>query len=1031
MKLEKIEDLDSLQREILKGEDPNKVKVRICMTGCRAYGAGEIREAFLSEIKEKGLEEKVDIISTGCHGFCARAPVIVIDPYDIFYQQLTPDDVPEIVSETLLKGEVVERLLFRDPRDGRVYVKSGEVPFYREQTKWVLRNCGKIDPTDIRQYIARGGYSSLAKVLSGMKPEEVIEEVKRSGLRGRGGAGFPTGRKWEFTRLAKGHPKYIICNADEGDPGAFMDRAVLEGDPHSVIEGMLIGAYAIGAQEGYIYVRAEYPIAVEHLQIAIEQAEELGLLGENILGTDFSFRIKMKKGAGAFVCGEETALIASIEGRRGMPRPRPPFPAQSGLWGKPTNINNVETWANIPIIIEKGADEYSKIGTERSKGTKIFALAGKVNNTGLVEVPIGTPLRKVIFDIGGGVPEGRRFKAVQIGGPSGGCIPERHLDLPIDYESLTEAGAIMGSGGMVVMDDATCMVDVARFFMDFIQSESCGKCVPCRIGTKRMLEILERITKGEGREGDVELLEELAWTIKDSALCGLGQTAPNPILSTIRYFRDEYEAHIKEKRCPACACEALFDSPCQHACPAGIDVPGYVSLIAEGDYKGALSVIMERIPFPGVCGRVCHQPCELKCRRSEVDAPVAIKALKRFAADQAWDEYRRELIEKVRKIERREKKVAVIGSGPAGLSAAYHLVRKGYPVTMFESAPVPGGMLSLGIPGYRLPKDIVQREIQLIRDLGVEIRTETPVGEDISLDQIKREFDAVFIAVGAQGSVGLGIPGEDLEGVLSGLELLKKVNLGEKVKLGEKVAVIGGGNVAIDAARVAVRLGASQVQILYRRTRSEMPAIESEIEEAEKEGVRIEYLTSPRRILGGEKVKGLECIRMELGEYDETGRRRPIPVEGSEFRIDLDQVILAIGQRAELPFIEGELNVDPITLATQIQGVFAGGDVATGPATVIEAIAAGERAAISIDRYLRGQDLMEGRLEIRKKFIPPEELEREIEPSERGRHVISSLPVKERIRGFQEVERALSESDAREEAKRCLRCDLEQRRGSG
>ncbi|RKY05675.1 NADH-quinone oxidoreductase subunit NuoF [Candidatus Poribacteria bacterium] len=1026
MRLERIEDLEAYRQEILKSIDPNKVRVRICMTGCRAYGAGEIMEAFKAEVRDKGLEEKVEIIPTGCHGFCARAPVVVIDPYDIFYQQLKPEDVPEIVSKTLMKGEVVERLLFRDPRDGKVYVKTSEVPFYREQMKLVLRNCGVIDPTDIRQYIARGGYSALAKVLTSMTPEQVIEEVKASGLRGRGGAGFPTGRKWELTRMAEGEPKYIICNADEGDPGAFMDRAVLEGDPHSVIEGMLIGAYAIGAEEGYIYVRAEYPIAVEHLQIAIKQAEELGLLGENILGTGFSFRIKIKKGAGAFVCGEETALIASIEGRRGMPRPRPPFPAQSGLWGKPTCINNVETWANIPIIIEKGAAEYSKIGTERSKGTKIFALAGKVNNTGLVEVPIGTPLRKVIFDIGGGVPKGRKFKAVQIGGPSGGCIPEEYLDLPIDYESLTQAGAIMGSGGMIVLDDSTCMVDVARYFMDFIQSESCGKCVPCRIGTRRMLEILERITKGEGEEGDIELLEELATVVKDTSLCGLGQTAPNPVLSTIRYFRDEYEAHIKEKLCYACSCEALFDSPCQHACPAKIDIPGYISAIADGNFKEAVLIMLERIPLPGVCGRVCHHPCESRCRRGEVDEPVAIKALKRFAADLAFEEAKEELLRRARKVKRKGKRVAVVGSGPAGLTAAYHLARKGYDVTIFEAAPVPGGMLAFGIPEYRLPKDVLKREISLIEALGVEIRTNCYVD---NLDELKRKgYEAIFIGVGAQGSRRLGIPGEELEGVTPGLDFLKKLNLDGGMKLDGKVVVIGGGNVAVDAARSALRLGASEVSIVYRRSKEEMPAIESEVEEAEREGVKIVYLASPKRIVGDGKVKAVECLRMRLGSYDESGRRRPIPIEGSEFLIEADHVIVAIGQRVILPFME-ELKVDKLTLETQIPGVFAGGDVVTGPATVIEAMASGIRAAESIDRYLRGVDLREGRFKIRKKFIPPEELEMEVRPLERGRHIVPVVPPEKRIKDFREIELRYDERDAVEEARRCLRCDLEQRRG--
>ncbi|TET28029.1 NADH-quinone oxidoreductase subunit F, partial [Candidatus Aerophobetes bacterium] len=582
-KIRTPDELESFRQSILEKIDPNKTCVTVCGgTGCSAWGSAEVREAFTQEIKRRGLEEKVDIKMTGCHGFCERGPVTVILPKEIFYQQITKEDVPEIVSKTLIKGEIIERLLYIDPATGKKIVFEPEVPFYKKQMRIVFRHNGRIDPTEISEYIARDGYLALSKVLTTMSREQVIETVEKSGLRGRGGAGFPTGRKWRLVRAAAGDTKYLVCNADEGDPGAFMDRSVLEGNPHSVLEGMLIAAYAMGAKEGYVYVRAEYPVAVKHLKIAIGQAESSGLLAENILGTDFSFQVKIKQGAGAFVCGEETALIASVEGRRGMPRPRPPFPAQSGLWERPTCINNVETLANVPFIILKGAEEYARVGTEKSKGTKIFALAGKVNNTGLVEVPMGTSLRKVIFDIGGGVPRGRKFKAVQIGGPSGGCIPERYLDLPIDYESLKQVGAIMGSGGMIVMDDNTCMVDIARFFLEFVQNESCGRCVPCRVGTKRMLEILTRITEGEGVREDLKLLKELGRIVKDTALCGLGQTAPNPVLSTLEYFYHEYLAHIEEKKCPACSCEALFISPCQHACPLGIDIPGYINLVAQG-----------------------------------------------------------------------------------------------------------------------------------------------------------------------------------------------------------------------------------------------------------------------------------------------------------------------------------------------------------------------------------------------------------------------------------------------------------------
>ena len=491
------------------------------------------------------------VVETGCHGMCEMGPVVVIYPEGAFYCRVTPEDVAEIVEEHLYKGRIVTRLLYTVPEDMEKVPYYRDIPFYSKQHRVVLSNCGYIDPEKIEEYIARDGYMALGKALYEMTPEQVLEEVKKSGLRGRGGAGFPTGLKWEFARKATGDKKYIVCNADEGDPGAFMDRSTLEGDPHSVIEGMAIGAYAIGADEGYIYCRAEYPLAIKRLRIAMAQAEEMGLLGDNIMGTNFSFHLHLKEGAGAFVCGEETGLMASIEGRRGMPRPRPPFPAQQGLWGKPTNINNVETWANVPRIILNGADWFSSMGTEKSKGTKIFALTGKITNTGLIEVPMGITIREIIYELGGGLLNGKEFKAVQIGGPSGGCLTKEHLDLPIDYESLTGAGAIMGSGGLVVMDEDTCMVDVSKFFLEFTQRESCGKCVPCREGTKQMLLMLQKICDGEGTLEDLDKLEKLAYVVKETSLCGLGQTAPNPVITTIRYFRDEYLAHIEEKRCPA------------------------------------------------------------------------------------------------------------------------------------------------------------------------------------------------------------------------------------------------------------------------------------------------------------------------------------------------------------------------------------------------------------------------------------------------------------------------------------------------
>ena len=526
-------------------------------TACVASNSVKLQEAFQKALEDNGLSAAVKLIQTGCHGFCENGPIVTIYPENTFYVHVKAGDAKDIVEQHIMKGEVVESLLYMDPVTETRVQTNDEVPFYKKQVRRVLARCGLVDPENINEYIAMDGYQGLAKALT-MEPQAVIDEVVASGLRGRGGAGFPTGKKWQFCRNAPGDKKYIICNADEGDPGAFMDRSVLEGDPHSVLEGMCIGGYAIGADEAYIYCRAEYPLAIHRLEVAIKQAEEIGLLGNNILGSGFNFKIHIKKGAGAFVCGEETALIASIEGRRGTPSPRPPFPANSGLWGKPTNNNNVETWANVASIIRNGASWFNSIGTKTSPGTKVFALTGKINNTGLAEVPMGIPMREIIFEIGGGIPHGKAFKAVQIGGPSGGCLPEAMLDTPVDFDSLSGIGAMMGSGGLVVMDETTCMVDVAKFFVTFTQAESCGKCAPCREGTKRMLEILVRITKGQGTRRDFDLLQDLANNIKLSALCGLGQTAPNPVLSTIHYFGDEYKAHIENKECPAGVCADLL-----------------------------------------------------------------------------------------------------------------------------------------------------------------------------------------------------------------------------------------------------------------------------------------------------------------------------------------------------------------------------------------------------------------------------------------------------------------------------------------
>ena len=1016
IRLASREELESLRANLLARPAP-EATIRVCATGCRALGALAVCEALESEIKRRGAHDRARVVRTGCHGLCAGAVAVAIDPQGILYQGVAAEDAAEIVDQTILAGRVVERLCYS--KDGQAVPLQKDVPFYRHQTRLVLRNCGVIDPTRLEDAIARGAYAAAARALCELSPEAVIGEVLTSGLRGRGGAGFPTGRKWQFARAMPGDEKYIVCNADEGDPGAFMDRALLEGDPHLVIEGMIIGAYAIGSAKGYIYVRAEYPIAIEHTELALQQAREAGLLGENILGSGFSFDIEVRKGAGAFVCGEETALIASIEGRRGMPRPRPPFPAESGLWGKPTNINNVETWANVPRIIEAGGQAYARIGTDGSKGTKIFALAGRVRNTGLVEVPMGATLRQIVYDIGGGIPRGRRFKAAQMGGPSGGCVPARYLDLPIDYDSVKEIGAIMGSGGLIVMDDATCMVDLARFFTQFVQDESCGKCVPCRIGTRRMLEMLTRFTRGEGTPEDIERLRRLAITVSATSLCGLGQTAPNPVLSTLRYFADEYQAHLAEKRCPAHACEALITTTCADACPAHVNVPEYVGLIAEGRFADALDVIRRRNPFPSVCGRACHHPCELFCRRGDVDDPVAIRHLKRFVADYvaqdrpppAWQGPRRG-------------RVAIVGAGPAGLTAAYFLALMGRKVEVFEAGNVIGGMMATGIPAYRLPREALARDLAYIQRAGVAIHTGRRVQ---SLGELEKAgFDAIFLATGAQESLRLGVPGEDKKGVHDALAFLREAAQGSAGPVHGRVVVIGGGNAAIDSARTALRLGARSVTILYRRTREEMPALEEEIEDALAEGVDIRYLVSPIALEGDGSVRAVRCVEMELGEADDSGRRRPIPIPGSEVVFDAEQVIVAVGQRPQLDVCladgrllvsHGRLAADPVSLRCGDANVFAGGDAVTGPATLIEAIAAGQRAAQSIDIFLGGRG-----------ELPPDTGFASRSKPEQPEGEVSRVPIRSRCGHsltFTEIVAGYTPEQACAEARRCLRCDLE------
>ena len=756
------------------------------------------------------------------------------------------------------------------------------------------------------------------------------------------------------------------------------------------------------------------------------------------MGTGFSFDIDIVRGAGAFVCGEETALIKSIEGMTGEPRQRPPFPITKGIHGKPTAINNVETWANIPVIFRLGAGEFARIGTKGNSGTKIFSLVGKIKNTGLVEVPMGVTIGEIVFDIGGGSPGDARVKAVQTGGPSGGCIPVEKFDLPVDYDSLAEAGSIMGSGGMIVMDDHTCMVDVAKYFMNFLKDESCGKCFPCRKGTQRMYEILDGISRGEGTLDDLDLLEELALAVKDSTMCGLGQTASNPVLSTLKYFREEYKRHIVDKRCDALVCKELTGAPCQASCPLGTEVWRYVAHIGKGEFEKAYLAIREPNPFPSVCARVCNHPCESRCRAGESEGdPVAIRALKRFITDLVDPGAYKPM--RLVKSDPKMLRIAIVGSGPAGLTAAHGLSLMGYKVTIFEAEDRPGGMLTAAIPAYRLPREVLQKEIDSLIDENVTLECNSVLGRDFTLEGLLAEgYKAVYLALGAQKSRRLGLEDEDAKGVHPSIRFLKEFNLRGKSLAKGRVGVVGGGNSAIDAARVALRQeDVDSVTILYRRTRGEMPAFPEEIDAALEEGIELVTLVTPSKILSSNKqLEGIECLRNELGAYDSSGRRRPVPLDGSEHAIALDSLIVAISESSDLDCVAGpggdkidtvgndRIVVNSKTLCTNLPGVFAGGDVATGPSTVVEAIAAGKKAAEMIDRYVRGKELEQPASPlVPKVYVEPEiPVDEDIEVPRARPPEISK---ESRKCGFDEVELSLTQEDAIRESSRCLRCDLE------
>ncbi len=1006
-----------------------------------ASGAKKIHDEVLRIVAQKHYP--VTVHPTGCVGMCHNEPLLdvqMVGRSRVTYTQVTPESV-----EGILKAHFEDQTVFNEHLFGQEEIAGNalyegvqnfdDTDYFRKQNKIVSRRCGVIDPSSIDDYLATNGYKALEKVLGGMTPEQVIEVVTISGLRGRGGAGFPTGLKWKFTLQSQGDEKYVVCNADEGDPGAFMDRSVLEGDPHSVLEGMTIAAFAIGhAKKGYIYCRAEYPHAIKLLNRAIGQAREKGYLGNNILGTSLSFDIEVKEGAGAYVCGEETALLASLMGDRGMPWPKPPFPAQSGVWGKPTVINNVETLANIPHILLGGGEWYASFGTEKTKGTKTFALTGKIKRTGLIEVNAGTTLKEIVYEIAGGMSGTKKFKAAQLGGPSGGCIPGNLIETPIDFESLISAGAIMGSGGIIVLDEANCIVDTAKYFMTFTKDESCGECTPCRDGTKVMLDMIERISEGRGEMKDLDDLVNLSTYVKANSLCGLGQAAPNPVLSTIRYFRAEYEDHIKRKKCVSQSCKEIVYSPCQHECPVGIDIPRYITQIFRGEFKEALDTIRERLPFPGIISRTCYRPCEGPCRRGDLDEPIAINGLKRFAYD--W-EYNQGIRPHYTPAADLDKKIAVIGSGPAGLTCAFYLGRMGYKVTVFEQYSQIGGMLAVGIPAYRLPRELLNWELGIFEGLPVTFKTNTALGRDFSLEDLFQEgYDAAFVGIGAHKPQKMGVKGEEHPVVQNGIEFLRKALLNEPVTVGKRLAVIGGGNVAIDVARSAIRLGAEKVTVFYRRTREEMPAHEFEVQEAEHEGIEFRFLLAPVEIRDRTNDDGTTetVIDFQVNtlsrEFDNSGRRKPVAVKGQIESVPVDTVVAAIGQTMDTSVFEkngitfhkwGTVKVDPDTLMSESRpAVFAGGDAMTGPMDVIHSIRDGEQCAVFIDRYLKGNP------DRNYPFHFPKVDNDAFVLGEAHRVPMPALPLPAR-QGFAEVETGFTVSEAWIESTRCIRCELEGR----
>ncbi len=1049
MIIQSLRDLETIRQAAMTAVVPRKPMISVGLGTCGIGNDADKVFAVFGDLIKKS-KSPVALKRTGCFGFCAEEPLVMLyvpgKPILLFSKftvkhcaellkaATDPKAAEKLSKQARAKIEtwdfVTSKVTF-----GSAYPDTpswNEIPFFKGQQKIVLRDCGLIDPESIEDYIAIGGYAPFAKAVMHMTPTEVIGTIKSSKLRGRGGAGFPTGRKWEMMQAQTSPGKFIICNADEGDPGAYMNRNEIESDPHMLIEGMAIGAYAMGAPSGIVYIRAEYPLAVERLKKAIQAARSHGLLGKNILGSGFSFDIEIIQGAGAFVCGEETALIASAESKAGRPLPRPPYPAERGFNSSPTNINNVETLCNVPAILSAGSEWFTGIGTAQSAGTKVFSLVGKVKNTGLVELPLGTPIETIVYGMGEGTGSiNKKIKAVQTGGPSGGCIPVEHFKTPVDYDSLAALGAIMGSGGMVVMDQDNCMVDVARYFVGFTAAESCGKCTPCREGLSQSLRILSAISKGEATEKDITELEALAHVIRDSSLCGLGQTAANPVLTTLKYFKDDYLEHIRERRCSAGACENLYLALCENSCPLHMNIPGYLALLKEGRIEDAFELTLRDNPFPGSIGRVCHFHCQMRCRREDLDQAVAQNEIHRYLADTMYKMGKEKVIYKkliAEKLKPTGKKVAIVGAGPAGLTVAFYLARLGHTVTVYDGHKKAGGIMRYGIPAYRLPREVMDKEVDFIKKLGVHFVFETRVGKEFPLKTLAKQNDAVIIAIGAQEDQKIGLPGEDLKGVYPGYHFLEAFNMKKTGAPGKKTLIIGGGNVAIDAARTLWRLG-SDVTVTYRRGRSEMPANSTELDGAEDEGVHFMYMLAPEEFLSdaGGRVRAVRFQKMKPGTLDKSGRPTPVAT-GQTLEIPCDAVLLAVGERVGSEELtrtgiecarNGTVRIDSFTLKTNAPNIYAVGDAVTGPATASEAMGLAKRAAQSIDKVLTGEDRF-GKLF--RKFDYGMDVP--VNPSKSAKVMVPFIPVTARHGNFMEITQGYSGQQALSESLRCLRCDV-------